>query len=101
MQPLDVLMEYINNPQIRYIGGYPQMVKIYPFMNVLPFGFIDGENNISYMGRLLTDYETFPYPIINIDTKEQLYMKEIRRELKRKPEIFKPLLNFHNESFSD
>ncbi len=72
------------------------MVKIYPFMNVLPFGFIDGNNTISYMGRPLTDYETFPYPIINIETKEQTYMKEIREDLKRKPEILKPLWKFHN-----
>lgn len=96
MQPFDVLMDYIKDPQISCIGGNPQMVKIYPFMNVLPFGFIDGNNTISYMGRPLTDYETFPYPIINIETKEQTYMKEIREDLKRKPEILKPLWKFHN-----
>ena len=96
MQPFDILMEYINNPAIRSIGGNPQMVKIYPFMNVLPFGFIDNKNNISYMGRPLTDYETFPFPIIKIETKEQIYMKEIKPELKRKPEILNPLVNLHN-----
>lgn len=96
MQPFDILMEYINNPEIRSIGGNPQMVKIYPFMNVLPFGFIDNRNNISYMGRPLTDYETFPFPILKIETKEQIYMKEIKPALKRKPEIPNPLVKLHN-----
>ena len=96
MQPLDVLMEYINDPLISSIDGNPQMVKIYPFMNVLPFGFIDKEKNITYMGRPLTDYETIPYPIINIETKEQIYMKEVREDLKRKHETPKPLFKLHD-----
>ena len=98
MQPLDVLMEYINDPLISSIDGNPQMVKIYPFMNVLPFGFIDKEKSITYMGRPLTDYETIPYPIINIETKEQIYMKEVREDLKRKHEILKPLFKLHDNN---
>ena len=98
MQPLDVLMEYINDPLISSIDGNPQMVKIYPFMNVLPFGFIDKEKNITYMGRPLTDYEIIPYPIINIETKEQIYMKEVREDLKRKHETPKPLFKLHDDA---
>lgn len=99
MQPLDVLMEYINDPHAHTIDGNPQMVKIYPFMNVLPFGFIDKDKNIYYMGRPLIDYETIPYPLINLETKEQSYMKEVREDLKRKHATSQPLLKLHDTSY--
>lgn len=97
MQPFDVLMEYINDPNIRSIDGNPQMVKIYPFMNVLPFGFYHKDKSISFFGRPLTNYETFPYPIINIETGEQFYMKGIRNDFELKPETPKPLIKLHHE----
>lgn len=91
MQPLKVLMKYIEDPAIREIGGHPQMVKIYPFMRVLPYGFIDKDRQIYYFGRPLMHYETFPYPMIDLRTGEQRYMKEINEEFIRKPEPPKSL----------
>ena len=95
MEPLDVLMKYINNEDIRSIGGNPQMLKITKFMQILPIGFYkedaDGIGNISYYGRNLLKYETFPYPIIDIRTKEQFYMKGVLEKFKRVHEKTEPL----------
>lgn len=96
LQPLDVLMEYINDEsgEKRSIGGYPQMVKIYPFMRVLPIGFRqdkEGKKIITYSGRPLMDFEVFPYPIYDLEEKKFMYMKEVREEFERKPEEVKPL----------
>lgn len=96
MQPLDVLMDEINDNSLktRSIGGYPQMVKIYPFMRVLPIGFRQlkkGKRIISYAGRPLLDFEIFPYPIYDLDEKKFMYMKEVKEEFERKPEYVPPL----------
>lgn len=98
MQPLEVLMEYINNKNIDTIDGYPQMLKIYPFMRVLPWGFVQtdsaGSKIITYYGRPLLDYETFPYPMYDLNTGETKYMKETIAEFKRQNEHTKPLNAF-------
>lgn len=100
MQPLDILLDYISDTAYTTIGGYPQLLKIYPFMNILPFGFLHrAEDNahdttnllrgkdengnqcfITYFGRPLLKYETFPYPIIDLRTKEVRYMYERKGE---------------------
>lgn len=77
-QPLEVLLNYINDPDIREIGGYPQMCKVYPFLKVLPWGFVqkkDNEQIISYLGRPILHYETLTCPIYDIENKRVLYMK--------------------------
>lgn len=98
MEPLDVLMDYINNGEIRSIGGHPQMLKITKFLQTLPFGFYhdkgDGDYDLSYFGRNLLKYETFPYPIYDLDTKEQFYMKGIVEKLRREHEETEPLRAF-------
>ena len=77
MQPLDVLMDKIESKEISTIGGYPQMVKIYPYMRVLPIGFKSKtDNTIYYYGRPLMKYETFPFPIYDFEKKRFVYMKE-------------------------
>lgn len=96
MQPLEVLMEVINDTSVdtRSIGGYPQMVKIYPFMRVLPIGFRltkDDKKLITYGGRPLLDFEVFPYPIYDLDEKKILYMKEVSKEFERNAEKIKQL----------
>lgn len=100
MEPLKVLCEYLDNPQYTTIGGYPQMIKIYPFMKTLPIGFIhesDGDNKfITYMGRPLLDYETFPYPMYDLKTGESKYMKETINEFKRIHEETSPLDVFYS-----
>lgn len=116
MQPLDVLMEYISDIEHTTIGGYPQLLKIYPFMNILPFGFLHRKGDtkqdttnllntnddngeecfITYYGRPLLKYETFPYPIIDLKTKEIRYMYERTGDLdlKLSHESPKPLRGF-------
>lgn len=98
MELLDVLMDYINNGEIRSIGGHPQMLKITKFLQTLPFGFYhdkgDGDYDLSYFGRNLLKYETFPYSIYDLDTKEQFYMKGIVEKLRREHEETEPLRAF-------
>lgn len=99
MEPLDVLLSFINNKEIPYIGGYPQMLKIYPYLRTLPIGFLisnGNEKNIYYGGRPLLKYETFPYPIYNIENREYVYMKKTADEFLRAHEEIKPLSMFKN-----
>lgn len=96
MQPLDTLLEYIRNTDIRSIGGVPQMAKVYPCLNILPFGFLNQEKQLFHFGRPLMDYETYPFPIIDLTTREQVYMKTIRDEFERRPDHPEPLHNFPN-----
>lgn len=97
MQPLNLLLEHINNPAIDTINGYPQMVKIYPFMKVLPIGFLiqeKGKSIISYYGRPLLKYETFPYPIYNLSSRKFVYMKKTVEEFQLEHEELKSLTMF-------
>lgn len=79
MQLLKILLDYINDSEIRSMGGVPQMVKIYSFMNILPFGFLNEDRHLFHFGRSLMGYETYPYPIIDLQNGKQVYMKEIKR----------------------
>lgn len=101
MEPLKVLCEYLDNSSITTIGGYPQMVKIYPFMKTLPFGFIhekaSGDKFITYMGRPMLEYETFPYPMYELKTGETKYMKVTTKEFKRTHETTNILAVYKND----
>lgn len=98
MQPLDVLMKYINDSSHNSIDGHPQMLKIYPFFKILPIGLKSvNDNNIYYYGRPLLSYETFPFPIMEIETKAIKYMKMTTEEFERKKEIVGPLKQFGEE----
>ena len=95
MEPLDALMAFIKNPSANSIGGNPQMLKITKFLQILPYGFYHGEKDghaqISYYGRNLLSYETFPYPIYDLKTKGVFYMKGVLDKFKRGHEEDKPL----------
>ena len=101
MQPLDVLMRFIKDPDCYSIDGHPQMLKIYPFFKVLPIGLksVD-DSNIYYFGRPLLSYETFPYPIMEIETKRIKYMKMTNEEFERKKENVGPLNQFGEEELN-
>lgn len=91
-QPLEVLIDYINDSNITTIAGHPQMVKVYSYMQTLPIGFYyPSSGDIYYFGRPLLGYETFPYPIYDMDTKQFKYMKLKSDEFKRFHEETKPL----------
>lgn len=91
-QPLEVLIKIINDEAISTIAGHPQMVKIYSYMKTLPIGFYYPQSgNIYYFGRPLLRYETFPFPIYDMNTKSFKYMKQKSDEFKRFHEETKPL----------
>lgn len=96
MQPLDVLYKYVKNPDYRTVGGHPQVLKICDFMSTLPYGIIEDNNldSIYYMGRKLMNYETFPYPIYNLETHEISYMKETAEAFKRSQQEIHKLNQF-------
>lgn len=94
-QPLDVLSEYINDKSITTVGGALQMLRVYPFMQVKPVGFYyPKEKQIYYYGRPLLKYETFPFPIYDIEEKVFKYMKVNSDEFELVHEKTKPLTKF-------
>ena len=94
-QPLDVLQEYIDNPAITTVGGHLQMIKVYPFAQVLPVGFhYPDESSIYYYGRPLLKYETFPYPIYDVKEKVFKYMKVNSKDFELVHEETKELTKF-------
>lgn len=107
LEPLDILLQCINDnsPEFSSIAGNPQMVKIYPYPNVLPIGFLLRKKDknkgtdvsyISYFGRPLLSFETFPYPIYDLDEKEFKYMykRTDTEEFLRYHEELNPLKGF-------
>jgi hypothetical protein len=73
MEPLDVLVEMIEDTKFESIAGPPQIIKIYPHINVLPFNVLwprDNPTFISHFGRALLDYEGSRYACLDLRTKE-------------------------------
>lgn len=97
MQPLEVLYQFISDktPQTYPIGGYPQMVKIYPYPNVLPIAIklknATNHDIITYFGRPCLKYEMIPFPIYDVEQKKMLYMKKVDDGFSLEPEILGPL----------
>ena len=96
MQPLDVLDNFIKDGQYRTVSGHLQMLKICDFMSILPYAIMEDNNpeNIYYMGRKLMNYETFPYPIYNVERHETFFMKETKEEFKRSEQEIAKLSQF-------
>jgi hypothetical protein len=71
MEPFEVLLEFIRDPKKRYVGGAPQIYKLYPHMNTMPYNVYwpnDGSGTIAFGGRLLMPYERNEYLAMNPDT---------------------------------
>lgn len=101
-QPLDVLQEYIDNPKITTVGGHLQMLKIYPFAQVLPIGFFyPDEKSIFYFGRPLLRYETFPYPIYDVKERIFKYMKVNSKDFELVHEETKKLTKFKGRELNE
>lgn len=81
MEPFEILLSFIENKSFTSIGGAPQLVKVYKYMNTVPFGVFwpqkDLPEIITFFGRRLLNYETFPFPIIHPKTFKVSYMKKI------------------------
>ena len=93
MEPLEVIIDYINYKSISSIYGRTQMLKIFPFFQILPIGFLKN-NEISVFGRPLLKYETFPYPIYDLDTGKVTYMKDISPDFNLTSEKIEKLNKF-------
>lgn len=101
-QPLDVLQKYIDKPEITTVGGHLQMLKIYPFAQVLPIGFFyPDESSIFYYGRPLLKYETFPYPIYDMKEKVFKYMKVNSKDFELVHEETKKLTKFKGRKLKE
>lgn len=71
MEPFEVLREFIRDDLSPYVGGSPQLVKIYQHLNAQPFGvrwpsYDNGK--VSILGRILETGEKVHAPIIDPDS---------------------------------
>lgn len=79
MEPFEVLRDMIREDDGRrypYIGGPPQIIKIYKHMNYMPYSVYwpdKQSKKISLLGRPLLDYETYPFLKLDPDTLEVIY----------------------------
>ena len=69
-EPVEALNDLLrqNLPEHTAIGGAPQIVKIYPFCNSIPFA-TRTEEGFHLLGRKLFEWEKTEYPIVDF-TKE-------------------------------
>jgi len=73
MEPLEVLTEFIRDDSKPYIGGAPQVYKIYKHLNTLPYNVYwptRAAGKISFGGRQLLPYEKNKYLALDPDTFE-------------------------------
>lgn len=74
MEPFEVLRDMLRqNNEFNCIGGPPQVMKIYPHMNCRPYAvrWPDiGSGTISFMGRMLMEYESHDFMTLDPDTLE-------------------------------
>lgn len=79
MEPFKVLVGMINDASFATIGGPPQLVKIYPHLNVRPYGVFwpernagapDEEQRVSVLGRPFLAYEKTQYLVVDPKTMQ-------------------------------
>ncbi|MCP9820659.1 hypothetical protein KBZ18_14320 [Synechococcus sp. Cruz-9H2] len=71
MEPFEALRDIIRENLDHTIGGAPQMVKVYRYLNYAPVGVnwpTEREANIALFGRYLLPYEKCRYGILDPDT---------------------------------
>ncbi len=70
MEPLEILIEMCEDRRLHTIGGPPQIVKIYPFANVLPINVLwprQDPKMIAHFGRPLLSYEGSRYACLDLN----------------------------------
>ena len=73
MEPFEVLRDMLREGKYDSIGGPPQIVKVYRYLNSMPYAVYwpnRESDQITVLGRPLLDYETLDYPILDPDTLE-------------------------------
>ena len=70
MEPLEVLCGMVRDGLSPYVGGPPQVVKVYQHMNVQPFGirWPGPQDPIAVLGRILSPGEKVHVPVLNPET---------------------------------
>ncbi len=75
MEPLEVLIDLINDEKSESIGGPPQIVKVYRHAQTLPINVLwplENPNYVSYFGRPLLPHELSEYPCYDLQEMEIL-----------------------------
>lgn len=70
-EPFEVLRDIIKEEVSPFIGGPPQLLKIYEHMNCIPYGIYwpdVSSNQITLFGRQLLDYEKTRYIVMDPNT---------------------------------
>ncbi|UTO19505.1 hypothetical protein NGC85_16680 [Acinetobacter sp. Z1] len=73
MEPFEVLIEFIRDVNRPYIGGSPQIYKVYSHLNTMPYNVYwpsRESNQLAFGGRVLLSYERNEYLAIDPDTFE-------------------------------
>ncbi len=92
MEPLEVLLEMIESDDFDSIGGPPQLVKVYPYANVLPINVLWPRENprfVAHLGRPLLNYEGSRYGCIDLngDLNELLAPYEANARINAQAEV--------------
>jgi len=79
MEPFEVIRDMLRDPlKDRTIGGAPQLVKIYQYMDSTPLGVYWPDrkaNRITLLGRPILAYENFDHWILDPDTLHSSHLK--------------------------
>lgn len=73
MEPFEVLLEFIRDEKKPSIGGSPQIIKVYPHLNTLPYNIYwpnCDSGTICFAGRKLLPYERNEFLVMDPDTFE-------------------------------
>jgi len=73
IEPFEVLRDIIRDESSPYVGGSPQLIKVYQHMNVQPFGVRwqgISQPSVAVLGRVLARGERTHIPVLNPDTLE-------------------------------
>ena len=83
MEPFEVLRDMIRENVSPYVGGSPQMVKVYQHMNCVPFAIFWPNREAktkTLIGRPLLIYESTPCPILDPDTLKVHHLFHLNKE---------------------
>ena len=87
MEPLEVLVDMIESPEFKSIGGPPQLVKVYSFANVLPMNVFWPRNHptcIAHFGRPLLPYEGSKYACLDLNDNSLWSPYEATKKIQNK-----------------
>jgi hypothetical protein len=85
MEPLEVLVDMIESSQYETIGGPPQLVKVYPYANVLPINVLwprESPQFVAHFGRPLLGYEGSKYACLDLNNLSLLAPYQANEKLR-------------------